>query len=152
MIKPGHPAKRVGMLFRERLAAAGILGVMRRLFRVAAWFLLLAIVVLSVVPPGFRPVTPASHNVEHLVIFFLTGVAFGLGYESRWFMQVIGLAGFSAAIELLQLFIPGRHARLSDFLVNAVSVALGIGLAALMVGLSGQSVSHSGESANFYEE
>ena len=134
MIKPSHPAKRIGMLFRERPAAAEILDVMRRLFRVAAWFLLLAIVVLSVVPPDFRPVTPAPHNVEHLVIFFLTGLAFGLGYDTRPFLQTIGLVAFSAAIELLQLSIPGRHARLSDFFVNAVSVALGIGLATLTAG------------------
>src|SRR5215471_11113199 len=117
MIKQSHPAKRVGMLFRERPAAAEILGVMRRLFRVAAWFLLLAIVVLSVVPPDYRPVTPAPHGVEHLVIFFLTGLAFGLGYASRPFLQIIALAAFSAGIELVQIYIPGRHARLSDFLV-----------------------------------
>ena len=95
MIEPSHPAKRVGMLFRERPAAAGTLGVMRRIFRVAAWFLLLAIVVLSVVPPTYRPVTPAPHDVEHLVIFFLTGLAFGLGYASWPFLQIIGLAAFS---------------------------------------------------------
>jgi VanZ family protein len=134
MIKPSHAAKRVGTLFRKRLTAAGILSMTRGIFRVAAWFLLLAIVVLSVVPSAYRPVTPAPHNVEHLVIFFLTGLGFGLGYESRLFLQIIGLVAFSAAIELLQLYIPGRHARLSDFLVNAVSVALGVGLAALTAG------------------
>jgi VanZ family protein len=107
---------------------------MRRIFRVAAWFLLLAIVVLSVVPPDNRHVTPAPHDVEHLVIFFLTGLAFGLGYATRPFLQIIGLAAFSAGIELVQLYIPGRHARLSDFLVNAVSVALGVSLAALTTG------------------
>jgi VanZ family protein len=111
-----------------------MLGVMRGIFRVAAWFLLLTIIVLSVVPPDYRPVTPAPHDVEHLVIFFLTGLAFGLGYASGPLLQIVGLAAFSAGIELLQLYIPGRHARLSDFLVNAVSVALGVGLAALMAG------------------
>jgi VanZ family protein len=94
----------------------------------------LAIVVLSVVPPNHRPVTPAPHDVEHLVIFFVTGLAFGLGYESRPFLQIVGLAAFSAGIELLQLYVPGRHARLSDFLVNAISVAFGVGLAALAGG------------------
>ena len=107
---------------------------MRRIFRIAAWFLLLAIVVLSVVPPTYRPVTPAPHDVEHLVIFFVTGLAFGLGYASRPLLQIIGLAAFSAGIELLQLYVPGRHARLSDFLVNAFSVAFGVGLATLMAG------------------
>jgi VanZ family protein len=122
------------MLFRERAAATGILRVLRRIFRGAAWFLLLAILVLSVVPPNYRPVTPAPHDVEHLVIFFLTGLAFGLGYDTRPFLQTIGLVAFSAGIELLQLYIPGRHARLSDFLVNAISLVLGVGLAALTAG------------------
>jgi VanZ family protein len=122
------------MLFKERPGAAGILRVLRPLFRVAAWLLLFAIIVLSVVPPDFRPVTPAPQNVEHLAIFFLTGLAFGQGYDTRPFLQTIGLVTFSAAIELLQLSIPGRHARLSDFFVNAVSVALGVGLTALMAG------------------
>jgi VanZ family protein len=107
---------------------------MRLIFRVAAWFLLLAIVVLSVVPPTYRPVTPAPHDVEHLVIFLLMGLAFGLGYESRPVLQIIGLVAFSAGIEALQLYVPGRHARLSDFLVNAVSVAFGVGLAAATTG------------------
>jgi VanZ family protein len=107
---------------------------MRRIFRVAAWFLLLAIVVLSVVPPTYRPVTPAPYDVEHLVIFFVTGLAFGLGYASRPVLQAIGLVALSAGIELLQFYIPGRHARLTDFLVNALSVALGVGLAALTAG------------------
>jgi VanZ family protein len=69
-----------------------------------------------------------------LAIFFLTGLAFGLGYASRPFLQILALAAFSAGIELLQLYVPGRHARLSDFVVNTVSGALGVGSAAVMAG------------------
>ena len=94
-----------------------------------AWLLLLTIVVLSVVPPDDRPITPVPHNVEHLSIFLPTGLAFGLGYTTRHLLQVIGLVAFSAAVELAQLGIPGRHARLSDFLVNALGVCVGVGLA-----------------------
>lgn len=36
---------------------------------------------------------------------------------------------FSAAIEMVQLGIPRRHARLRDFLVDAVSASTGVGLA-----------------------
>ena len=105
---------------------------MRRLFQIAAWLLLMAIVVLSVVPPMDRPVTPAPHNIEHLGIFLLTGLAFGLGYETRHLAQAFGLVIFSAAIELIQLAIPGRHARFSDFVVDAISVSIGTGLARIM--------------------
>jgi VanZ family protein len=105
---------------------------MRTLFRFAAWLLLIAIVILSVVPPNYRPVTPAPHNFEHGGIFVLTGLAFGLGYE-RWRVgQAAALVVFSGAIELLQLVVAGRHSRFSDFVVDAVSVSLGVGLAAFI--------------------
>ena len=102
------------------------------LCRVAAWFLLAIITVLSFVPPGYRPVTPVPHNVEHLSIFLPTGLALGIGYKRRHLLQSLALVLYSAAIELIQLEIPGRHGRLSDFLVNAVSACLGVGLAVLI--------------------
>ncbi len=103
---------------------------MRIFFRFAAWMLLGGIVILSVVPPDYRPVTPAPHNFEHGGMFVLTGLAFGLGYQ-RWRLgQAVGLVLFSGVIELVQLFVTGRHSRFSDFLVDAVSVSLGVGLAA----------------------
>ena len=105
---------------------------MRTLFRLAAWLLLVAIVILSVVPPDYRPVTPAPHNFEHGGIFVLTGLAFGLGYE-RWRVgQAAALVVFSGAIELVQLVVAGRHSRFSDFVVDAVSASLGVGLAAFI--------------------
>jgi VanZ family protein len=36
---------------------------------------------------------------------------------------------FCAALELLQLGVPGRHARLSDFLIDAGAVCFGIAIA-----------------------
>jgi VanZ family protein len=106
---------------------------MRRLFQFAAWLLILAIVVLSVIPAENRPVTPAPHDFEHAAIFLATGLAFGLGYR-RHLAQVMGLIVFCAAIELIQLVIPGRHARISDFAVDALSVSVGVGLAGLLAG------------------
>ena len=107
-------------------------GMIRALFKVAAWILLVAIVVLSVFPPGARPITPAPHDLEHLGIYLPTGLAFGLGYERRRLFQILALVAFAAALELVQLGIPHRHSRLSDFLVNALSAGVGVGLAALV--------------------
>jgi VanZ family protein len=98
-----------------------------------AWLLLVAIVVLSLVPPDYRPVTPLPHDVEHVGIFFATGLTFGLGYESRRTLQAIALVLFAALIEVGQLGISGRHARLSDFAVDAGSVCIASGLAAVVV-------------------
>jgi len=44
------------------------------------------------------------------------------------------VAGLSVVLigilELLQLFVPGRHARLEDFLVDALAVCVGLAVAA----------------------
>jgi VanZ family protein len=99
---------------------------MLKAIRIVAWLLALAIVVLSLVPPNLRPVTDAPHDLEHLGIFAATGFAWGLGYGQRYFPVAIGLVIFAGAIEIAQLFVPGRHARLSDFIVDALATCIGL--------------------------
>jgi VanZ family protein len=106
---------------------------MKTAVRIAAWMLLAAIVVLSLVPAQDRPVTGAPHDVEHLGIFVVTGLAFGLGYPSRFLLQGIWLVLFAALIEIAQLAVPGRHARFADFVVDAISLLVGIAIAAMAV-------------------
>jgi VanZ family protein len=101
---------------------------MHRIFQVAAWLLALAIIVLSLGPLSTRPVTGAGNDLEHLLIFLATGVAFGLGYPRRFWSLCMALPIFAAAIEVAQIFAPGRHARLSDFLIDATASCLGVGL------------------------
>jgi hypothetical protein len=36
------------------------------------------------------------------------------------------LVFFSGAVEIAQLFVPGRHARLSDFIVDALAITVGV--------------------------
>jgi VanZ family protein len=48
-----------------------------------------------------------------------------LGYRMRFWAWVTLGPLFAAVIEVLQLGVPGRHARLSDFLVDAGTVLLG---------------------------
>lgn len=108
--------------------------------RLAAWLLAFAIVVLSLVPPWLRPETEAPHDVEHFGIFFATGVAFGLGYTLRpWFLAA-ALVAFSGAIEFAQIPVPGRHARLSDFIVDALAVCVGVAVSTLGKAPSGLSL------------
>src|SRR5450759_3241770 len=113
---------------------------MQRISQVAAWLLTLAIVVLSLGPPSTRPVTGAPHNVVHLLIFLATGVALGLGYPRRFSFLAMALPIFAAVIELAQIFAPGRHARLSDFLVDAAALCLGVGLSYLLVKLTAATI------------
>ena len=97
-----------------------------KLLRAIAWLLIVVICLLSLLLPSQRPVTGAPHNFEHLAIFMLTGLAFGLGYRLRHLTQAAGLIAFAGAIEIAQYWVPGRHARTSDFIVDAASACAGV--------------------------
>ena len=92
--------------------------------RIAAWLLLITIAVLSLVPPTLRPETGLRNNYEHFAIFAAAGAAFGLGYGRRPYSLMVGLVTFAGVIELAQVLVPGRHARLSDFVVDALSMCV----------------------------
>jgi len=101
---------------------------MQRTFRAAAWLLALAIVVLSLGLPSLRPVTGIGHDFEHVLISLILGTAFGFGYPGRGQFLAIALVAFAATIEIAQNWAPGRHARASDFLLDAGASCVGIGL------------------------
>jgi VanZ family protein len=100
------------------------------IIRIVAWSLAAAITVLSVVPPGLRPETGAPHHLEHFIIFAVTGLAFGLSYRKNSLVAPL-LVVFSGSVEVAQLLVPGRHARLSDFVVDAVAACFGLLAASL---------------------
>jgi VanZ family protein len=76
--------------------------------------------------PVLRPVTDLPHIFEHFAIYFATGFAFGSGYERRLVQLPIALVAFAGAIQLAQLLVRGRHARLSDFIVNSLGLCVGV--------------------------
>lgn len=78
------------------------------------------------VPPGLRPETGSPHGLEHFAIYWSTGVAFAVGYSLTRSLLATVLVIFSGAVEIVQLFVPGRHARLSDFIVDAVASIVGL--------------------------
>ena len=96
----------------------------QKLLLVGAWSALLAIVVLTVVPPNLRPTTDAPHDVEHAAAFLIVGLLFGLAYAGRAWILSIGAVAFCGIIEVMQLYVPGRHARWIDFQVMFVDELL----------------------------
>ena len=80
---------------------------------------------MTLVPPTLRVVTGMPHDVEHAVIFLATGVAFELAYELRMSVMCAAAVMFCACLELVQLAVPGRHARVSDFVIDAVAACMG---------------------------
>jgi VanZ family protein len=94
--------------------------------RIIAWVLVIVILTLSLVPHQLRPETGLPNNFEHAGIFAAAGAAFGLGYHRRPISLMIGLVIFAGVVEIAQILIPGRHARLSDFLVDATAMCAAV--------------------------
>jgi VanZ family protein len=116
----------------------GALPFLRKIAFVVGWLLMLAITVLSLVPATLRPETSVPHNLEHFAIFAATGFALGFGYARRPVAIMLALVGFAGAIELAQIFLPDRHARLIDFAVDAFAVCAGAALSSLTYRVRGQ--------------
>lgn len=113
------------------MLTSGIRNLVLKAARIAAWSLSLIIVVLSVVPPTLRPETDMPHHFEHFAVFFPAGIAFGYGYGRRPLLLAIALIVFAGLIEASQRLVQGRHARLSDFIVDAASLCIGVAVASL---------------------
>jgi VanZ family protein len=96
--------------------------------RVVGWLLLAVIVCLTLSPASYRPVTKVGHNMEHFLIHLLLGVTFAIGYARQWWLVALGLVGLTAAVEFAQLFVPDRHARLKDLVIDAGAVCLGVAI------------------------
>ena len=99
--------------------------ILRKIARIAAWSLATAIVVLSIVPPSVRPETDLPQDVEHFAVFWATGLALAVGYTLRPLVAAV-LVIFSGAVEMIQLLVPGRHARVGDFMVDALASIVGL--------------------------
>jgi VanZ family protein len=98
--------------------------------RVLGWLAVAAIVFLTVGPQQFRPTTGVPHDLEHFLAFSIVGLIFGLGYPGRLMALVPLAVVVAAALETAQLWVPHRHARFSDFVVNALAACVGLAIAA----------------------
>jgi VanZ family protein len=105
-------------------------------FRLAGWIGLAAIVVLSLMPGLERPrhaLGLAGHH-EHLLAYILTAGAFGLGYlKTTTRCALFAMLVFCAALlETLQLWVPGRTAKLIHFGASSMGAGFGLMAAALV--------------------
>ncbi len=75
-----------------------------------------------------RPESLVPHIVEHFGVYLVTCLAFGFGYASRPMLLAILLVVFSGLVEIVQLSVPSRHARLSDFIVDALAALIGVSM------------------------
>lgn len=86
----------------------------------------LLLVIITVVPADERPVTGIQHDLEHLVAFLSAGCLFGYAFSTKISSLLLGAALFTLLIELAQIPLPTRHARVEDFLVDCAGMCLGV--------------------------
>jgi VanZ family protein len=104
---------------------------MNLVLRIIAWLLTAAVTFATLGPPRYRPHSALGQDAEHALAFVLVGLAFGLAYpQHRWRTAGIAIV-LIGVLELLQLWMPGRHARWEDFLVDALAACVGIAATAI---------------------
>src|SRR5215471_1398074 len=96
--------------------------------RAIAWLYAASLVFLTLSPPRNRFETVLSHNVEHLVAFSISGLLFAIGYRSRRLLVPLAGVGYVAALEAVQIWVAGRHARWIDFAMDALGFCIGVGV------------------------
>ena len=102
------------------------------LLRLFAWCLAAAIAFATLGPATQRPQSNLGQNGEHALAFVLLGVAFGLAYTRSRLVTATFVIAYTGLIEIMQLWAPGRHARLADFVVDALAACIGLALAAAL--------------------
>jgi VanZ like family len=105
---------------------------MKFVLRIIAWLLTAAVVFATLGPARFRPHSDLGQDGEHALAFVLVGLAFGLAYPRHRLLTAIIAVILIGVLELLQLWMPGRHARLEDFVVDALAACAGIAVAATL--------------------
>src|SRR5258708_32457520 len=100
--------------------------------KLCAWCLAAAVGFATLGPPDFRPhASPLGQDGEHALAFVLLGIAFGIAYTRNRLLTAGIAVGLTGLIEVLQFWAPGRHARLEDFLVDALAACVGLVAAAV---------------------
>lgn len=94
------------------------------ILRTMGWGGACLITILMLVPGSDRPHVLSSGLMEHILAYGLTSLALTCGY---WHLRypcviAIGMTTYAGLLEALQLGVPGRSAKLIDFLMSAAGV------------------------------
>ncbi|RUU54717.1 VanZ family protein [Mesorhizobium sp. M2C.T.Ca.TU.002.02.1.1] len=108
---------------------------MTSISRLAASVLLALITFATLSPIELRPHL-SDPNMERALAYILLGLALALGFPSRVTQTVLFVCAVAGVLEVLQLFDPGRHARVVDGLLKAAAGIVGIVLGRFVIALA----------------
>jgi VanZ family protein len=98
--------------------------------RIIAWLLATAVTFATLGPAQLRPQSNLGQDGEHALAFVLVGLAFGVAYTRNRLLTAVISVVMIGVLEILQLWVPGRHARFEDFAVDALAACAGLALTA----------------------
>jgi hypothetical protein len=99
------------------------------LMRIAGWFGVCLVIVLSVIPGEIQIRMAASKGFEHASAYFVLGLVLSTAYggsrstASRITFLLIVLSG---ALEIFQTWCPGRTPSVADWLYGAAGATIGV--------------------------
>jgi hypothetical protein len=105
---------------------------MTTLLRLGAWLLAALVTFFTLSPPRYRPHPMLGQDGDHSLAFLLVGLAFAFAYPQHRRLAMAISVVLIGALELLQFVSPGRHARLEDFVVDALAAVAGFALATVL--------------------
>lgn len=108
---------------------------LQKLFAAAAWVLVAIIMFHTVGPVQDRPQF-GFPNLERIAAYFVAAAAFMAAWPRQWRWIVLGLSAWAVGLEIAQIFIPSRDARVIDAAVKVLGAVAGVGtIGAVRAGL-----------------
>lgn len=98
---------------------------MRLVIRGAAWLSIAIVLLVTIVPIGFRPTTGLSPNIERFCAMATVGALFAAAYPRKLWLIVLTLSLAAALFEPLQFIAAGRHPSLRDVEFKSLGAAIG---------------------------
>jgi VanZ family protein len=112
----------------------------RRRWQVLLLLLAAAVLYLALTPMPPRELSFGWDKVNHAAAFTALTVAgvFAAGSSRRTLLwMLLGIFALGGAIEILQLFVPGRSSEWADLLADAVGMCVGLAVALPLQRLAG---------------
>ena len=100
-------------------------GMISTLARIAAWSLAAGIVVLTLGPVGLRP--QLGHpSLERFAAYLALGGIFSFAYPRHRAWVALAVVCAALGLEVGQLLVPGRDARVADAVIKAFGAVSGV--------------------------